>query len=370
MTEKLVKTLKTTLTSNNLVESCKTDKCKDILLKFKLCGSQFNADCVINILKNEKLTPTTRTKILNQLNQQLNKGIIINVTDDILENVVSLHELKGKRTKKGWRVKIKHFLEFNYDYITYNSQTLDIGIKYNNSEFIRSCKNVDADLNQIKKIIDLHNGLNYDNYGISDFLKNSTAIFDIELLKKSLLCGEKSERLFNYILSKNPALQPDVECLAIACKEGNDNIILQMLNNIIPNNECLCNICYDEDIFDEFYETFKQKGLVPNIDCLKIALQNCRRRWNDKSCILQLLNDGVVPDYECLLLACKIENAHKKNINNVIEKILEHVDADLICLKELCKQKGRKAIITKIIEKIEPDKECLLLAYSYGGGIN
>lgn len=352
---------------DKLVESCTNDSFGMINRKIGLCKLRPNENCVIAILKNVNLTDANRTSLMNKICNKRSTVLKIPITNDLIEPYLKLGRIKPKltsgSTRRSWRSRYKRLINFDIDNITYDKTVVDIICKNECYNLIMNAidKNAQFDLNNLCDLLEK----SFDDDRLIDYILNTCKVVpDIKCLQ--FACKLSKQTYYN-IMRVNPNLQPDLICLQNACKLYHCTIkmindIITRGNGILPDEESFIAICsktawYNEKIL-RLYDIFKSYGVNPTIKCLYEA---CKNRNNEL--VIKIMDDGIMPDKECLLLACGVNSN-----NEIIEKMLDNgVQPDGDCLRELCKTRGNRKSLERIVKMVPFDEECLLLAY---GGKN
>lgn len=164
------------------------------------------------------------------------------------------------------------------------------------------------------------------------------------------------------IIKQKLNIKPDIKCLEAACLYKNKSVITDILSyGVIPTKECLYNYTlYNNDIskYNNNYDRVIFDKLISNVkitnDCVINVLDN-----DVNNCYLDKVMDYADNSYEILLKLCK-----SNNTNKYILKLIENgVIPDNECLKEICKTKQNVKALTKILEYVEPTKEDIITAY-------
>jgi hypothetical protein len=142
--------------------------------------------------------------------------------------------------------------------------------------------------------------------------------------------------------------EPDIECLENACLlRGNIKILRALINDfvIIPNQQCLENVCKKNDYsYNRVSVKYLMDYVIPNTKCLEIVctLKRCENLQK------LMIESGIEPNIKCLELACT-------NSSEFIQKrIIESgVKPNIKCLRNICSHNINKVVITNFLDNLE-----------------
>lgn len=151
----------------------------------------------------------------------------------------------------------------------------------------------------------LEKACNYNSYMVINKLIKYGLKSNITCIKNNLNSCDNI-KIFKLLIKK---LQLDDECLEIACKNGRNTDIINMIlkNGIMPNNECINGAITSTDdtsidtliILYDIIQNNKMVELYPTLETLKLVCANGKPKI-----ALRLLEFGLEPNTDCFKLLC------------------------------------------------------------------